>query len=245
MMLKIVGSSSKGNCYIMEAVNGDKLMIECGCNYKETQISLCHDISSLKGIIITHEHGDHARTVKRYLDYNVPVYCSEGTATALGIVAKASLRPMKEFATYFVGSFIVKPFPVQHDAAQPFGYLIHHSECGLTLFATDTFYLKYNFQELNNILIECNYKKSFLDANEDISLKRRNRTMKSHMELEQCKGFLMANDLSKVNNIVLIHLSEGNGDPNLFKHEIEQLTCKNVTIAEAGMTIKQFNSTPF
>jgi phosphoribosyl 1,2-cyclic phosphodiesterase len=51
--------------------------------------------------------------------------------------------------------------------------------------------------------------------------------------LEQVKEFLKANDLSKVQQIVLIHLSDGNSDEALFKTEIQKLTGKPVYVAPA------------
>jgi len=47
-----------------------------------------------------------------------------------------------------------------------------------------------------------------------------------------------------VNNIVLIHLSDGNSDEAFFKDETERITGKNVTVARAGIVL-DFNKTPF
>lgn len=55
---------------------------------------------------------------------------------------------------------------------------------------------------------------------------------------------LAANDLSQVNNIVLIHLSDSNSDEKQFQKEVSELTRKNVTVASNGIEI-QFNKTPF
>ena len=55
---------------------------------------------------------------------------------------------------------------------------------------------------------------------------------------------LAKNDLSKVNNIVLIHLSDSNSDEKKFVHEVKELTNKNVCAAYNGMEI-EFNKTPF
>lgn len=58
---------------------------------------------------------------------------------------------------YKIGEFTVMPFPTIHDAAEPVGFLIHHKNCGLVLFLTDTAYSEYRFEGLNNIIIEANY----------------------------------------------------------------------------------------
>lgn len=55
---------------------------------------------------------------------------------------------------------------------------------------------------------------------------------------------LSANDLTAVNNIVLIHLSDGNSNEKQFKKEVYELTGKNVYVASNGMNLK-FNKTPF
>ena len=57
------------------------------------------------------------------------------------------------------------------------------------------------------------------------------------MEIEQTKAILAENDLSQVDNIVLIHLSDGNSDEERFVREVRQLTGKPVYAANAGMTL--------
>ena len=55
---------------------------------------------------------------------------------------------------------------------------------------------------------------------------------------------LKANDLTRVNNIVLIHISEGNGDAVAFRDGIAKATGKTVHVAKPGLRIS-FNKTPF
>jgi phosphoribosyl 1,2-cyclic phosphodiesterase len=56
--------------------------------------------------------------------------------------------------------------------------------------------------------------------------------MQSHFSLENVKEFLKANDLSRVRQIWLLHLSDGNSDAELFKQEIEKLTGKLIFVAQ-------------
>lgn len=246
MQLKILGSSSAGNGYVFD--NGkEALLVECGMPYKSVQKSVDFDISRIAGAIISHEHGDHAKHVHKVLDARIPCYMSAGTATALRLDNNALVRQTEEFKAYRLGGFTIQGFSVQHDAAEPFGYLIHHEEMGTVLFATDTYYLKYKFAGLSNIMIECNYRLDILEANVEagrIAKPQRDRTIKSHLSYETCKETLLANDLSKVNNVVLIHLSPGNSNASEFKQGILEATGKIVHIAEKGMTIN-LNKTPF
>lgn len=57
MELRIVGSSSKGNGYLLEAENGDQLLIEAGCRLRDYQKVGHLKISRARGMLISHEHG--------------------------------------------------------------------------------------------------------------------------------------------------------------------------------------------
>ncbi len=70
------------------------------------------------------------------------------------------------------------------------------------------------------------------------------RTLDSHMSLEHLRDMLAANDLRKVAQIVLIHLSARNSDPQAFCREIIRQTGKPTTYAHKGLTI-ELNKTPF
>ncbi len=246
MQLIILGSSSKGNCYLLD--NGKEcLMLECGITFQEVQKAVNFDVSRIKGVFVSHEHGDHAKHAKKCLDAQIPLYCSSGTANALGLSENRLVCKMENCGIYHAGGFKVQPFDTQHDAAEPFGFLIYHPECGMVLFATDTYYLHYTFAGLNNILIECNYRQDILDANVEsgkLPKALRTRTMKSHMEFETCKETLLANDLTATNNIVLIHLSDGNSNAVEFQQGIQSATGKTIHIARKGMNIN-FNKSPF
>lgn len=246
MRLKILGSSSSGNCYLFDD-GKEVLMVECGVQFKKVKEAMDFDISRIVGCLISHEHGDHARYVEKVLASRIPVAMSTGTAQALQLPDNTQTKRLEALKTAQFGKFRVIPFNVKHDAAEPYGYLIQHPDMGTTLFATDTYYLEHTFSGLNNILIECNYDIKILDANIAAGLvpaALRNRTVKSHMNIETCLEALAANDLSKVNNIVLIHLSARNSNASLFQRQVEQATGKNVIVAQKNMTL-DFNKTPF
>lgn len=249
MKLLIIGSSSHGNGYLLRSeTTGEVLAIEAGVRLSEVKKALDFDISRIVGCIISHEHGDHAKAIDDFRGACIPVFASKGTLDAKGLdYSMASVFMVSALKRYKIGCFEVMPFPVQHDAAEPFGYLIKHEECGCVLFATDTYYLRYRFDGLSNWMIECNYRQDILERNFKAGLidpKRRDRTIKSHMSYETCLGTLRSNDLAKTNNIVLIHLSSDNSDERGFVGGLHEATGKNVVAARAGMVI-DFNKTPY
>lgn len=246
MQLKVLGSSSKGNGYILDNGKG-ALLIEAGFPYRTAIKSLQFDRGRIKGLLVTHEHGDHAGMIREYIRECIPCYMSLGTARALGIEDSPMVHILTSGRSVHVGEFVAMPFNTQHDAAEPFGFLISHPDCGKVLFATDTYYIKYRFRGLNQIMLECNYdKKTLKDNRRDgtIETTRYERTLASHMSLDTCLDVLRANDISKVNNIVLLHLSEMNAEPERFKRVVASETIKKVTIANKGVVI-DFNKAPF
>ncbi len=215
------------------------LVMEAGAHVNQLKRVLDFNITKIAGCLLTHEHGDHAGHVKNYLRAGIDVYASQGTIDALGI-SHHRLHPLKAMQKQIIKGFSVLPFDVKHDCAEPLGFLINHPDTGTFVFATDTYYIPYTFQGLNNVLIECNYSRDILDENvrNGLATSIRDRVIQSHMELQTCKDFLSANDLSQVHNIVLLHLSDTNSHAEQFRSTIQELTGKPVFIADKGSQIQ-------
>lgn len=245
MRLKVISTGSIGNAYILS--NGDEaLLIEAGVNIKEIKKALNFDYSKVVGCIVSHSHGDHAKSIKDVMALGITTYASAETLVATSTFVNHNAIQLREKAVHHLGGFKVMPFSVKHDVPC-MGFLIEHRDCGKVLFLTDTYYCKYTFPGLNNIIIEANYSKAIIDKKYGTDSDKeflRNRILRSHFSLENCKEMLSANDLSAVNNIVLIHLSDTNSNEKQFVDEVYELTGKNVCAAVSGMEI-DFNKTPF
>lgn len=239
MRLRVLASGSSGNGYILYN-DKEALVVECGVPYHNCLKALDFRRDKIVGAVVSHVHGDHAKYVGQYLEAFIPVYTSEGTANGLKLDDGYEPTIVKSKQTFVVGGFKIFAFDTQHDCKDPMGFLIYHEEMGLMLFATDTYYLKYKFGGLNHIMIECNYCNTIIDKNVQagvIPSYVRNRVIRSHMSLATTISTLKANDMSKVNNIVLIHLSSKNADHDLFKTKVEREIGKLVTIARPGVDI--------
>lgn len=240
MKLIVIGSNSSGNGYILQGQN-ESLLVECGVNIKKIKQALGYNLQNVAAIV-SHSHGDHACSIKDVMNAGITVYASKETFEAKGIEKHHRAVCIRANMSYQVNGFKVKPFSVNHDVPC-FGFLISHPECGLVLFLTDTYYCDYVFPGLNNIIVECNHDTEIIENNGTPGFLHE-RIIQSHMNLETCKGLLAANDLTAVNNIVLIHLSDKNSDAMRFQREILGITGKTVHIAEKGLEI-EFNKTPF
>jgi len=202
------------------------------------------NLRNIEGCLVTHEHKDHSKAIRDILNNGIDVYSSYGTLSSIGDELGYRAKFISSEHQFSVGEFMVMPFATQHDAAEPLGFLIQHSNMGKLLFITDSYYCKYKFKGLNHILIECNYSMEILNKNIEEGLVHpvlANRLLKSHFNLENVKEFLKATDLVKVKDIVLPHLSDGNSNAAEFKEEIQRLTGKPVYIADKGLEIEMFD----
>lgn len=249
MKLTVINSNSTGNAYILESTSGEALLVECGVSWEQIKKALGFNLKKVVGCIVTHEHLDHCKSALQVMAAGINVWATLGTHDAMETTSNHRACVTKGGTHFYCGEgFKVMAFDTKHDCAEPVGYIIHHDECGSVLFLTDSYYSEYKFTNLNNIIIEANYCQKILDKRviDGTNPKfLRDRVITSHMSLATCKLTLLANDLSQVNNIVLIHLSDGNSDAARFKTEVQEATGKTVHVAAAGMEIENFNKKPF
>lgn len=226
-----LATGSKGNCY--RITDGHTpLLLECGINYREIQKGIEFRMSEVAGCLITHEHKDHCKSIKDVLKAGINCYMSAGTAQELNI-QHHRIKTVRAKEQLQIGTWTILPFDVQHDVSEPMGFLLANQAGEKLLFATDTYYIKYKFKGLTHLMVECNFSEKILDENilaGRVPQVMRKRLLKSHFSIENLKEFLKANDLSKVQEIWLLHLSGTNSNEDLFKREIQQVTGKLVFI---------------
>lgn len=245
MKLNILGSSSMGNSYLLQS-SDEILIIELGVNFKNILKEIDFNIKNIIGALVSHEHSDHSKYVNEVIKRGINVYMTKGTQKAINISSHRiiNIEAKKQFN---IGRFKIIPFEIIHDCVEPVGFLLDHPESGKVCFITDTAYCKYSFPGLNNVIIEANYceeimTKRFLEGS--LNGLVRARTQKSHMSFTSTLEFLKANDLTAVNQIILIHLSGGNADPVKFLERTIEATGKTVHIAKPGAEY-QLTKTPF
>lgn len=228
MDIQCISSGSKGNAYRITDGHST-LLLDCGVSFKKIQVA-CNFNTQFDGCLITHEHQDHCKGAKELLRRGIDVYATEGTLSAMNINGLV----IHTEHTYDIGTFEVIAFDIEHDATEAVGFLIYSTATNeKLLYLTDTCYCRYTFSDLNYIMIECNHDKEMLIdnvLNKNIYPDLAKRILKSHMSLDTCIEFLKANNLSKVKEIYLIHLSNENSNANTFKTEIQKVTGKLVRV---------------
>lgn len=238
MKLTVIGSNSFGNCYVLQNAN-EALLIEAGCKMQDVKKALGWKLQKVAGAIVTHCHNDHAAHIKDYMRNGIRVLALPHIFEEKGIDTLAFRKDIRAGHGYRIGGFGVFAFDVCHDVPCV-GYIIDHADMGRMLFVTDTMMLEYTVPGLNHVLLEANYADDILERNIEegrVPSTMRRRLMDSHMELETTKRILRANDLSAVNEVVLIHISDGNADEERFVRECAAASGKPVYAARAGMEL--------
>jgi len=229
MQFTSFASSSRGNAYLLQAEESAPLLLEAGLPINQLRDKLREygvSLSDLAGTLISHEHGDHSKAVKDLLLHGVDCHMSPGTSKALGVEEHHRVHPLYLDMTEGIQLWRVIPFPMEHDATEPFGFFIRCNRESL-LFIPDTAYVKNRFQGITMIAVECNMISDILNKNIQEGYLPPivgKRVRRNHMSLENLKSFLLANDLSKCRVIFLMHLSDGNSDEKYMKETIQMET---------------------
>ncbi len=228
-----IASGSKGNCYLLSD-GKTSLLLECGISVKQMRHACNYNLNQTEACLITHEHQDHCRAVKDIMSAGIDCYLSRGTADALKVSGHHRCHILQARQVQSIGTWQVMPFETVHDAAEPLGFLLGSGD-ERVLFATDTAYIRNRFAGLTHVLVECNYDEQTLDGNVSAGTTPRSladRIRQTHFGLENVLEFLNANDLSSVQGIWLLHLSDHNADAARIKQAVQRVTGKPVYICE-------------
>lgn len=238
MRLKVIGSSSAGNAYVLTLDGGKSMLLDAGVPYRQILKAVGADWPKLQAALITHEHGDHTAAVADLIGRGMTIYTSAGTAGVLcnRLTNRFGIVPVKHQLPFWTtAGATVTPFKTQHDAAEPLGFVIDDAGARERLvYATDTYYLRFRIPGVHYWVIECNFCDEALDPSDPVDKRR----LESHMSLGRLKAMLKANDLSVCRKIVLIHLSDAKSDEARMVREIAELTGVDTVAAHAGDEIK-------
>lgn len=220
MNLRVINSGSYGNAYVLKGAS-QCLILDAGVHIGEIMAAVDRKPSSIVGVLITHEHSDHTRAVKELMVRGVDIYCSQGTAEALGLANEYKVKVVQSNQIFSIGEFKIYPFPVVHDAKEPLGFLVV-SGSDKILYATDTAYIKHIFKGVTHLIVECNYMPAdLMRTKNNLPAPVRRRIAESHMSVENLAEYIKKMDSSMLQQIILAHISEDRGDANAMKYYIE------------------------
>ena len=225
LRMVVLGSGSLGNSVLVEA-GETRVLVDAGLSAKQLTARmdlLGVDPDSLDAILLTHEHGDHARGLKVFLrKYPVPVYANLLTREVLADKTGPCVqwRVFENEEAFSVGEVEVLGFQIQHDAADPVGFALKHREASMALVSDlghVTAKVRHYLQDLDGLFIEANYDEDLLiaDVKRPWSTKQRISSRHGHLSNEQVGELLCDVATDRLRNVVLGHLSSDCNCPKL------------------------------
>ena len=176
MRMVSIASGSSGNCIY---IGSDKthILVDAGISNKRIQQGL-NDIGlkggDVDGILITHEHSDHIKGLGVLArKYQVPIYATRETLdeirskSSLGDYDRELLHPVCPDVDFVVGDLTVKPFSIDHDAANPVAYRVQCGERSVAVATDMGHYDQYiidHLRDLDALLLESNHDVRMLES---------------------------------------------------------------------------------
>lgn len=240
MKLSVLGSGSTGNAILLVA-NGTRVLVDAGLSSREIARRmnlLGEDPNALAGILITHEHGDHAGGLRVLMkDLDCPVYISAKTRDAY-ICERRNVNdeePRRRACAlrdrtieidsgrdFRIGDIDFHPFTVPHDAVDNFGFTAtHHGVKVATVvdFGHITTLITEQLRGCAAIVIESNHSRDMLKTVDVYpwELKQRILSRLGHLSNEDVAEWIMDGFDGQAKHIVLAHLSQRANNPYLAK----------------------------
>ena len=229
MKINGISSGSKGNAYVVSD-GKTNIMIECGISKSKLIRSV--NLRDISAVLVSHKHKDHCLSIAHCINAGVDVFAPAEVFIENKLRGRLC-HCLKELTAFDVGSFYIVPFELVHDCVN-FGFFIcSRVSKEKLLYFTDTRIVKHKFTGITHIMAECNHSKEALEhrhKNGNIPLSLVNRVEATHMSLDSLIRFMKANDLTHVQEIYLIHISENNGNAILFQNKIKKETGKPVYV---------------
>lgn len=242
MRITVLGSGSTGNSVLI-STERTQVLVDAGLSARQTLLRLGEvgaDFERLDGILITHEHTDHAGGLRVLLKtVRCPVYISERTrdaylrpkrsragekeaklrTEALGKERTVKIESDREFR---IGDIDFEPFSVPHDAADNFGFVAKNRGLRIATlmdFGHFTPLIRKKLRGCDAIVVESNHSIDMLRACPIYSwdLKQRISSQTGHLSNEDLAEWLTEDFDGAARDLVLTHLSQKANEPHLAR----------------------------
>ena len=230
--MKIISlqSGSNGNCFYVET-DQVRLLFDAGISARQAELRLAEhgrDIRDVDALLITHDHGDHARSMGVFQrKFGMPVYITRRTLLASKKYLKAgSMERVRIFTagtSLHFGDVVVSSIPTPHDSAEGLAYVVEDKQHRVGIM-TDLGHafdgLKEVLRSLDAVIIESNYCPKMLSTGRyPEPLKKRISGAGGHLSNDDSAALIDATlrhdegSPPRLKWACLCHLSQDNNDP--------------------------------
>lgn len=248
MKFASLGSGSEGNALLISTASGaagsinTTVMLDCGFGIRETERRLARlgmSPADLSGIVVTHEHQDHASGVYKFARrHRIPVWLSVGTSRALGGAGEGvTLHHCRDGDRLAIGDLELLPYTVPHDACEPLQYVATDGRRKLGVLTDaghSTHHLITALGGCDALILECNHDRQMLaQSTYPPSLKQRIGGAYGHLSNQTSAEILGALDQSRLKIVVGAHLSKQNNTAELARAALHSARAAQVEVRVA------------
>jgi len=248
-----LASGSRGNALVVS--HGEThVLVDCGLSLRRTTRRLAAlglDPEALAAILVTHEHGDHAKGVRRLAEaYAIPVLASAGTARAAALEDLLADEPLHAERPFALGDLEIHPYTVPHDAREPLQFVFsdgRHRLGVLTDCGHPTPHVRAALDGCHALVLECNHDPEALARGAyPPPVKARVGGAWGHLSNPQAADLLASLDTGALRHVVAAHLSERHNTPRWARQALATpLGCPqdeiHVACQEAGTSWLDLN----
>ena len=242
MKFTVLGSGSTGNAVLI-STEKTNVLVDAGLSAREILRRIWEagvDHKRLDGILLTHEHSDHAGGLRVLMAaVDCPVYLSRPTQDAFYYTqaggqngdSESSKRrtalanktvEIESSRDFRIGDIDFEPFSVPHDAADNFGFVARKDGVRIATlmdFGHISEIIKQKLRGCDAIVIESNHSSDMLRACSVYSwdLKQRIMSRVGHLSNEDLSDWLTNDFDGRARHIVLAHLSQRANEPHLAR----------------------------
>ena len=231
MRFASLGSGSAGNCLAIQA-SQTTVLLDCGFGFKETLTRLTRlelEAENLAGILLTHEHDDHAGSAFRLAaKYHIPIFATHGTFQALGGAPTGlEIHIIDSHTPFSIGDLQIQPYPVPHDAREPTQFVLSDGAMRLGVLTdagSSTPHIEATLSDCQALVLECNHELDMLlNSSYPKSLKQRISSKYGHLDNAMSATLLSRLNTSKLQHLIAAHLSTQNNTPELARRALSQV----------------------
>ena len=235
LIFRSFGSGSSGNCYYL-GTEEQGILIDAGISARYIRNCLREmklDFQNIMGVLITHDHADHIRSVGRLGEYDhLPIYTTAAIHAGIdrnyGVTLKlrTARRYFEKGVPFELFGMQINTFGVSHDSTDCLGYQIDFmgerfvliTDCGVP-----NEQIEHAIRSANHLVIEANHdEQMLLNGPYPTFLKERILSDRGHQSNDTCGELLARNFHPGLRHIFLCHLSQENNDPDVAVNTITQ-----------------------
>jgi phosphoribosyl 1,2-cyclic phosphodiesterase len=220
-----LNSGSNGNCYYVG--NGkEAILVDAGISCREIEKRMNRlglSMQIVKAIFVSHEHTDHIRGIASLVKkYRLPVYITLPTLlNGKLLLDKHLLMTFVAHQQITIGDITVTAFPKQHDAVDPYSFIIESNNIKVGVFTdigAPCKHVIHYFKQCHAAFLEANYDNDMLDSGSyPYYLKKRIKGGNGHLSNSQALELFITYKPTFMSHLFLSHLSQNNNCPNLVK----------------------------